>query len=164
MNETLGSPVTVEPEGAYHYLYATSGDKCDYCQHWNHDLESTWSINAPLGGPKCHTQFQGLLTVFTVNKTWVNISFNSNRLVIYDDFGCVEYFSDANCTSKFLIANECLDNSTKAPANVTLFAPDNKRKETSFAAGSRTVEYHYPLRCYCFDYRYGPCSCFNSHL
>lgn len=142
-----GAPMD-QPSGAYHYLYATSGETCNYCQHKNNHLESTWSINAPLGEPYCHQHFRGNLTVFTVNKTWANITFSSNRLVIYDFGGCVEYFSDSNCSSEFLIANECLDNSTKGTANVTLFvlSPDSS-------------QYHYDLRCYCFEYRYGPCYC-----
>lgn len=129
-------------QGNWRYIYSNQ-EKCDYCA--NTANNNTWVVRAyPAGEPICH-QRSGNLTVYTLNHTWANITFASNRLVIYDYMGCVEYFSDNSC--KHLSGQNCLDNSTRGPANVTLFGHT-----------------HYKNSCYCFAYSYyghtgGPCTC-----
>ena len=112
---------------------------CNY--YAGEPTDETWIIRAPLGEPKCHT-FSGNLSVYTINHTWGILPFYSNRLVIYDWGGCVEYFSDNEC-HKF-IDNDCLDNTTYGSANVTLHMDND-------------LWIHYDIRCYCFETKIGPC-------
>lgn len=137
--------------GDYRFMYTAASvageGRCDYCQHDNSDLQSTWSVNAGMisGKPICRNDHAGFITVRTVNYTWADVAFESARLVIYDWDGCVEFFRDAFCSENFLVAEDCLPNTTKGPANVTLLEAE--------------ASYHYATKCYCFEHNIGPCNC-----
>jgi hypothetical protein len=86
-----------------------------------------------------------------MNKTWAILPFEGVRLEISDDWGCVNFFADDTC--KKFIANNCLDNSTHGPANVTL---DDTKNSGGWI--------HYNMSCYCFETYIGPCKSTDDFL